>query len=293
MGNTSSSDHHVRPELELLEDRSLLSTASVAAGLYTTLLHRAASPAEVAAVTNVIDSGAATPLQVAQNFVNSAEYQSAEVQTDYQRLLLRPATPQDVAAGVHALQAGITGTQLLDGILSSPEYFQRHGGTFTSWADAVYKDVLGRPAGPAEQAAVARQLQSGVPLQAVALGILTSPESFGRIVTAAYENVLGRPPDPAGLAAGVAALQQGLRPSQLLAILASSAEFINARGGLDVVRQVPVPVPVPVRVPNDVFFFNPFFAAPIGFGFGAGFTGFGGTTFGESSGGFSGSGSGF
>jgi len=139
----------------------------------------------------------------------------------------------------------------------------------------------------------------------VALSIVTSTESEGRLVTAAYQEVLGRAPDPAGLSGFVGALQAGQTPSQLLADLAGSQEFINDQGGLDVVvNPNPVFVPVFVPVPVDTFIepgLGPFgFGGFGGFGGFSGFsgcgcsgTGFGGSGFGGSGAGFSGSGSGF
>jgi hypothetical protein len=66
----------------------------------------------------------------------------------------------------------------------------------------------------------------------VAADIASSPEALARVVTAAYQDVLGRAPDLQGLASWTGALGNGLAPSQLLAKLAASPEFINAQGGL-------------------------------------------------------------
>jgi hypothetical protein len=160
----------------------------------------------------------------------------------------------------------------------------------------VYTDVLGRAPTAAELSAGVEAVQGGLPPSTFALGIVISPESLMRIVTAAYQSVLGHAPDPTGLAASTAALEQGLQPFQLVALLAASPEFINAAGGLDVVQnqvaasQVFFPGFFPGFTPFDSFVTAPFFAGTAGFGFG-------GTTIGTDftgfSGGFSGSGSGF
>ncbi len=140
-----------------------------------------------------------------------------------------------------------------------------------------------------------RILQSGVPRQTVAFDIVTSPEADTRLVTAAYQTLLGRAPDAAGLAYWVSQLEHGMTPSQLLAAIASSSEFIARDGGLDAVT------PPPARHrPIDTFrepFLPPFRVFPGGgftftpTGFTGGFSGGSGGFSGGFSGGSGGSGS--
>jgi hypothetical protein len=221
------------------------------------------------------------------------------VQSDYQIFLKRAASSQEAQAWVGQLQNGLGEQQLQATIIGSDEFFALRGGNNNRYVDAVYKAVLGRPAGASEVAQWVGQLNAGASRSMVALSIVTSTESDGRLVTAAYQDVLGRAPDPAGLSGFVGALQAGQTPSQLLADLAGSQEFINDQGGLDVVAN-PNPVFVPVFVPVPVDTFIEPGLGPFGFGGFGGFsgcgcsgTGFGGSGFGGSGAGFSGSGSGF
>jgi hypothetical protein len=281
--HSDSSPPSVSPAVETLEDRCVPSTSTFVTGLYTNLLHRDPQPAEVTAVVNAIDTGFLTPQQAALNITTSTEFRVDLIQADYQRFFGRTASVPEVNAWVAAFQQGLNSQQLVINFLSSSEFFQAHGGTNSGWLNGVYQVVLGRAPDAGGQAYWLQALQNGMSRQAVAQGIVFNPEALARVVSAAYQDVLGRPADPSGLAGSTAALQHGLTPEALLALLASSAEFINARGGLDVVQQVPVFVPV--AVPIDTFVFNPFFGGPlVGFG---GFTATGGFT-----GGFSGGSSG-
>ncbi len=288
MASTSPTAHSVSLQVEALERRDVLSTTAFVTGLYTTLLHRTPQPAEVAGWVGALDAGIVSAPQVALTFTSGPEYLTNLVKSDYQAILGRAAAPQEAASWVAALQNGLSEQQFVSYVVGSNEYFQKVGSTNGNWINGVYQVILGRSAGPGEPAGWLQALQNGVSLQAVAFNIEYSPESLTRIVTAAYLNVLGRAPDPEGLANWVAALARGLTPAQLQAVFASSAEFINARGGLDIVQPQPRPVQVPVVVPVGTTVFEPVFG-----GTGGGcFCTSGGFTGGGSSGGFGGSGSG-
>jgi hypothetical protein len=287
-----------------LEERRVPTTTAFVTSLYANLLHRNPQSAELTPWVAAINGGL-SPQVAATTFTASPEFQANLVQGDYQNLLGRAPSAAELTSWVGALQAGATEQQLVSSFLASPEFFKRAGGTNAAWLGEVYKSVLGRTISPGEQTAWEAAVKNGLPLQTAVFGIANSPESLARIVTAAYESVLGRAPDPQGLADWTAFLENGGSPKQLLALLASSAEFIDARGGLDIVV-VPVVVRVPVVQPVPVFAFNPFFAGGgvfvgcgctspgfTGGGFtGGGFTGGGFTGGGFSGGGFGGSGSG-
>jgi hypothetical protein len=85
----------------------------------------------------------------------------------------------------------------------------------------------------------AAAVDQGLPTQEVAMQILTSQESLVRIVNATYVQVLGRTADSAALTIHPATLAQTHRASDLVANLAASPEFINARGGLDFIVVLP------------------------------------------------------
>ena len=222
-------------ELELLEDRCVLSSAQYISGLYASILHRAPAPAEVANWVSVLNA-TRSPQQIALAIATSTESRSDIIQTDYKTFLGRQPAPGEIAGWVAHLQMGVPEDQVEAGFLASQEFLGRHGGANASWLAAVYQAVLGRPIDSPGLAAWSRLLQAGTSREAVARAIVDSPEAETRLVTAAYQNLLKRNPDQAGLATWVAKLQGGLTHMQLVAQIASSPEFIQrvAHGTLDV-----------------------------------------------------------
>lgn len=290
----TSANRFVRPQVECLEERCLLSNAQFVNALYNDLLHRAPAPAEVTSWTSALQAGA-NPTQVALTFATSPEYLNNLIQADYRTYLGRQASPVEVAGWQAQLNAGLGENQLQAAFLGSSEYFADHGNAITPWLNGVYHDVLGRAADAAGLSSLSQSLQAGTTRGMVALAMVTSPEAFSRLVSAAYQDLLGRAPDSQGQMFWVSQLQRGLTPSQLLADFATSPEFIAAVGGLNAVAPVLI-----FPVPEDTFVPTPFIGLPFGGGFvsptttgftsgftGGGFTG-GGFTSGGFSGGFSG-----
>jgi hypothetical protein len=68
------------------------------------------------------------------------------------------------------------------------------------YVDAVYRDLLHRPADPAGRAHWVARLLGGLPRSAFTEAIARSPEWTGVVVGELYRLALGRIPDPAGLA---------------------------------------------------------------------------------------------
>ena len=227
-----------RLQVELLEERSLPSSSSYVSALYTDLLNRSASAPEVAGWVTQLNTG--TPAeQVTNAFVTSPEFLSDEIQTNYQLFMQRVPGPAEAQGWLQGLENGLSETQMKAAFLGSAEFFALHGNDNGNWVTAVYQSVLGRSPEPSALAAWTTQLQNGLPRLAAALEIALSPEAAARQVAAAYEQLLGRTPDPAGLAAWSVQLEHGFSPAQLDARLASSAEYISLKGGLDVIPVVP------------------------------------------------------
>jgi hypothetical protein len=285
-------------QVEDLEARRVLSNAQYVNALYNDLLHRAPASSEVTLWSNALRAGG-DPLQVALDFTSSPEYLGDLIRADYQTFLGRQPTAAEVNGWLTQLQAGLGENQLQADFLASDEFFADHGSNVTSWLSGVYQDVLGRALDSGGLANWSQQLQAGMSRFAVALGIVTSPEAFTRLVDAAYQNLLGRAADAVGQAYWVTQLEQGMTPSHLLARFASSTEFIADQGGLNV---PPKPIAPP---PGESFEGTPFIGPPFVGGFvggttagftgpgftGGGFTGGGFTGGGFTGGGFSGGGS--
>jgi len=226
-------------------------------------------------------------------FATSPEYQSNVIRANYEIFLGRQPSPLEIAAWLARLQGGTGEKQTEAVFLASDEFFARHHSSNSAWVEGVYRDVLGRPADPGGLQAWTQNLLAGMSRNAVALAIVDSLEADARLVTGAYHDILKRNPDPAGLSAFVADLQHGLTPSELLAELAGSEEYITltAHGMLDVQVQPIIVNVAPVVFVEDPFIFDPFFLDTFVFdsgGFDGGGCDCGGFDAGFDSGGFDG-----
>ena len=103
--------------------------------------------------------------------------------------------------------------------------------------NSFYKTAFGRPADPDGLANRIQQLQSGVPLVALAEELVASAEFQARhgqsqrvdteYLTILYRDGLGRQPDPEGLAAWLAEGEKGATRAKVLAAIAGSAEALE------------------------------------------------------------------
>ncbi len=113
------------------------------------------------------------------------------------------------------------------GLVSSPEYFALQGGTNQGFVGALYQDVLGRPAGPAEETSWLQALANGLARSVVAGGFLTSTEYQDDVVQGYYQQFLERPADAGSLASWVGGLAAGLLDPTVLAAILGSPEGFN------------------------------------------------------------------
>ena len=159
-----------------------------------------------------------------QDIEHSPEYLNDVVNGLYQQYLKR--APDSGAQGwVNALENGVTIEQVAEGIVSSPEFFQREGGgTDAGYVAALYQDILGRAPDAGGQMAFTGALNRGVSRTAVAAAFFSSPEYFLDLVQSDYLSLLGRAADPAGLAGWVQSLRAGATDQAVLAWILGSAE---------------------------------------------------------------------
>jgi uncharacterized repeat protein (TIGR01451 family) len=163
---------------------------------------------------------------VAQDIWQSPEHYGLEVDRFYQEFLHRSADPVGRQNAVNALLAGAGETAVVEGLVTSAEYLAEHPDN-TSFVTSLYYTVLGRTPSAGEVVGWQQLLQNGVSRAAVALGFLTSPEAYLRLVDEYYESYLGRPPDPVGEENWLAVLEgRVLTPAAVgQAILASDEYF--------------------------------------------------------------------
>jgi hypothetical protein len=195
-----------RPRLECLEDRSVPAvvgtpTENFVEQVYLDLLNRSSDPAGRAAWTAAIDSGQLTREQFALLVQGSEEGLRVIVTDVYQQYLGRAPGANEAAAWADFLRNGRSTLAFEALVLASDEYFLRAGGgTNQGFVNALYLDVLGRPADPAGLTGFTNQLNAGRSRLAVAVDFLRSPEGRSAEVTQAYQTFLRRPADPGGLA---------------------------------------------------------------------------------------------
>jgi hypothetical protein len=166
----------------------------------------------------------ATPESVVFAIENGTEYLSNQVAAMYERYLNRPADAAELQGWVSFVRMGHTLEQVGEGIVSSVEYFQLHGGTNRGYVIGLYTDVLGRPASDAEVDYWVARLNAGQTRASVATSFFNSTEYRTNLVVADYETYLGRAPEPAGLAGWLDHLANGLTDLQLLAQIFGSGE---------------------------------------------------------------------
>ena len=209
-----------------VNDTNFTATQRFVNRLYMDILGRPADPAGLQAFSNQIDSG--TPRSsVASALVNSQEARMNAVTEAFQRFLGRNPDSTGLNGFTTFLNNGGTLQQLAANIVGSQEYFQKNGGTNSSFLAAAYQSLLGRPIDAAGLAAFNSQLQSGTSRYSVALQIATSQEASMRTVNALYNRYLLRNADPTGLNGFTSFLQRGGRVEDVAIALASSQEYFN------------------------------------------------------------------
>jgi hypothetical protein len=203
-------------------------------GLYYDLLHRQPQQAEVTGWTSALYGGVSRE-QIILGFLGSTEYRTDLLREDYQTFLNRDPDTGGLQALLQALGQGATPQDLMAAFVTSNEYYQKQGGTIPGWVNAIYQDLLGRPADAAGLAFWTQSLQNGVPRSTVALAFVHSQEENVRLVTDVYQNLLARAPDAGGLQYWLAALGRGLTLAQFNTVVATSAEYLNLQQGIDFV----------------------------------------------------------
>jgi hypothetical protein len=259
-----------RPQVERLEDRTLLSTVSQAlvAQMYQDLLQRPADAAGLANWSAALDQGA-SPAQVALNLAQSPEARALQVQTLYQQFLHRGADSAGLEGFTQALAAGQTLEQVAAALVTSPEYYQnRGGGTDSGFLTALYQDALNRQVDAGGAASFGQALAGAMTRAQVAAAIFGSAELQQAMVQRDYQYFLHRAADASGLRNWTQALQQGARVEGIAAAIVGSAEYgqsVQGPGGSlqqtllpQIGPTIPVVVtntltePVPVKVTGNV-----------------------------------------
>jgi len=195
-------------------------------GLYQTILDRPAEPGGLANWVLDLRSGQMTPAQVATAIFNSQEHRQDEVDSYYEQFLGRAADPGS-AHWVDMLENGGTEQQVIEGIMTSPEYTAAHASNAT-FVNSLYFTLLGRQADSGGVAFWLQQLDNGKSRAAVIDGFLFSSESATLAVNSFYSAFLHRAGDSASVASWVSSLtRKSSTIDQVVIEFLSSPEFLS------------------------------------------------------------------
>lgn len=195
---------------------------------YRDVLGRGVDAASLATWNAALTAG--LPRSVfAASLTHSDEYYHIVIQAAYQRYLGRAADAQGLASWTAAMRAGLSDELLEAGFIGSPEFYQHAGGTDRSWVDAMYLDLLNRPADAAGENSWVAALAGGASRTAVAFGFAGSPEREKLRVADDYFKYLGRTASDAELSGWVVNFESGVSNENVIAGFVGSDEYYRAK----------------------------------------------------------------
>jgi subtilisin family serine protease len=162
----------------------------------------------------------------------------------YQAVFGRAPDASGFAYWTQQRHAGMDLTTMAGAFAISTEWVARYGATTTNTAfvDALYQNVLGRPADPGGRAHWTSVLTAGLPRPQVIVAFSESPENITRTGTAApltaaegqvlrlYQAVFGRAPDASGFAYWTQQRHAGMDLTTMAGAFATSTEWIARYG---------------------------------------------------------------
>jgi hypothetical protein len=200
------------------------------AGVYESVLHRAAASSDLSFWASVIGSGV-SEAQVGQAILSSPEARTFLINDAYEAYLGRPAD----AGGMSYWQAEFATGQLTDeefvaSLIGSPEFYARNGSTSQSFVEALYQDLLGRTAAQQDINFWVSQLAqsprgAAQARAAIALEFQQSSEYQTDLVNRWYQTYDGRAPTASELSTDVGLLQSGASDEHV------QAQILVARQG--------------------------------------------------------------
>jgi ELWxxDGT repeat protein len=198
--------------------------------LYHDLLHRDVDPSGLAHWGGLLDGGTSRG-DVVRGIEASSEYRTGVVRELYGAYLHRDVDSSGLNTFTTFLGAGGTVEQVIGLLVSSPEYYQQHGGgSDGGFLAQVYRDVLGREIDAGGAGVFGRALAAGASRQQVLAVIVGSPEYQQHTVRGFYQTYLGRGADDTGLNLFASALARGTRREEIIAAVAGSEEYFGRDG---------------------------------------------------------------
>jgi hypothetical protein len=193
---------------------------------YQDLLGRAPDLAGKTYWVGLIASGAPRSA-VATQLTHSAEYYATIITPAYQTFLGRSPDAQGLSYWIGRMQQGLRDEELQAGFIASPEYYQHAGNTNKGWIDALYLDLLGRPADTAGENYWLQQLAGGMTRLAIADGFTASLEGAKTRILFDYEHFLRRSPGASELDYWAAQFAKGVTNEDIVAGFIGSDEYFQ------------------------------------------------------------------
>jgi hypothetical protein len=118
--------------------------------LYQAVLQRPAAPGDLSFWSAAAGQGL-SKAQIALSILNSPEARNFVIQDAYQSYLGRPVDASGLSFWQAQLAGGLSDEQFVSLIIGSQEYYNKNGGTSSSYIQALYHDLLQRTAPPSQQ----------------------------------------------------------------------------------------------------------------------------------------------
>jgi lysophospholipase L1-like esterase len=249
---SSGRNRRATPTLERLEDRAVPAalvwgpTTLYVEQVYQDVLGRSADVAGLRIWAAALDEGRLARLQMVQALQSTAEARRAEVNDVARSLVGHPADPASQASLASFLAVGGTLDRVRSLYLGGSEYYARNGGTDADFVAALYRDVLGRPPGPAATSAFLAALGQGATRTNLAAFVLGLPEAREDRAWSDIQRYTRTDPDPALVSLVAGALGRGQREEGLIAFLLTMPAYVQGGWEPEVPADDPDAVPTPI-----------------------------------------------
>lgn len=197
--------------------------------IYQDVLGRAPTDTELGTMLARFRDGTLPAILVSE-LANTAESHQRVVTQLYEQLLQREPDDFGKQAFTRWLQAGGPVTQVISDIVSSPEYFEKHGSNNSDYVRALYQDLLHRTAREDEVGYWAAQMDGGNTRYDVATVFANSPEFKQVYIQGLVLRFLHRSPNTPEQDRLVGQFTPTISYGSLVGVILAQTEYINMAG---------------------------------------------------------------
>ncbi len=196
------------------------------AALYSDLLGRLPTSAEVAGTMVQYNQDGGNLTATAQGFLTSRAYLSEVVYSDYWLYLKRAPDSAEIQQWVPELQAGVRDEVVAASIGSSLEALNDS----SNFVRDLYERELYRVPTAAELSVALAEIQNGMALQQLALAVQDSDEQRSLFVASLYQTYLDRSGTASEIAGWVQLMDNGVSQTQIKVDFLASSEYYSNKG---------------------------------------------------------------